>query len=98
MIIPRSEILLEAFMRLYARDKGKRIGSFGFTMIAYIELYVDEDGYLDVDRLAEPFRTLYGDLKERSKPLRQWTKDLKETLGIPEGEDEDCCAWGGQLM
>ncbi len=75
-------------MRLYARDQGKRIGAFGIAMIAYVQLYVDEDGFLDVDLLPEPLRTLYKELQEGQKPVRQWTMDLKHALGVAE-EDTD---------
>jgi hypothetical protein len=41
-------------MRLYARDWEKRIGDFPMAMIAYIEQYVDEDGFLETEQLSEP--------------------------------------------
>ncbi|KAE9377756.1 hypothetical protein N431DRAFT_434904 [Stipitochalara longipes BDJ] len=49
VIIPKSHILLEAFMLLFDRDWNKRIGSFSMAMIAYIEMYVDEDGFLEIE-------------------------------------------------
>jgi len=45
IIIPKSHVLLEAFMLLYARDWEKRTSGFSMAMIAYIEQYVDEDGF-----------------------------------------------------
>jgi hypothetical protein len=71
-------------MRLYARDQGKRIGSFGIAMIAYMQLYVDADGYLDADLLPEPLRTSYRELQEGTKPIRQWMLELKGALGVVE--------------
>jgi hypothetical protein len=93
VIVPQPFILLEAFMRIYARDQGKRVGSFAMAMIAYIQLYVDQDGYLDATQLVEPFKTFYEDLKEGKKPVRQWTMELKEALGIPDEEPWDHRGW-----
>jgi len=69
-------------MRLFARDQGKRVGSFGMAMIAYMQLYVDADGYLDASFLPEPLRTSYRELQEGKKPIRQWTLELKDALGV----------------
>ncbi|KAJ9158501.1 Thioredoxin reductase [Coniochaeta hoffmannii] len=88
VIAPRSHILLEAYMRLYARDQGKRIGSFGIAMIAYMQLYVDADGFLDADLLPEPLRTSYRELQEGKKPIRQWMLELKDALGVAEEEPQ----------
>lgn len=89
VLIPRSHVLLEAYIRLYARDAAKRIGSFTIAMIGYMELYVEDDGYLDANLLSEPIRTFYKELKEGKKPLRQWTKDLREALGVVKDADSD---------
>lgn len=77
-------------MRLYVRDSGKRIGSFALSMIAYMELYVDQDGLLDASLLPEPLKTSYKELKEGKKPVRQWTKELKEALGEDSHGDRSC--------
>ncbi len=90
VIVPKSHILLEAFLRLYARDLGKRIGSFAMPMIGYMELYVDDDGLLDANQLPEPLKTFYNELRQGKKPVRQWTKELKQALGIFEDFDDDC--------
>jgi hypothetical protein len=71
-------------MLLYARDWEKRIGNFSMAMIAYIEQYVDEDGFLETEQLSEPLLTFYKELRKGGKPLRQWTEELKEALGIVE--------------
>ncbi|KAF9870558.1 calcineurin-like phosphoesterase [Colletotrichum karsti] len=68
IVVPKAHVLLEAFLRIYARDSGKRVGSFGMAMIGYIEQYVDDDGLLDVDLLPEPLRTLYKELHEGNNP------------------------------
>ena len=93
VIIPRAVVLLEAYLRLYARDSEKRIGSFGLALIAYMELYVNEDGFLDVNQLPQPLRTLFEELREGKKPVRQWTMELKKALGVPDEEPENHCMW-----
>jgi len=89
VVVPRAVVLLEAFMRLYARDSGKQIGSFAMAMIDYMELYVDQDGFLDATLLPDPLRLFYQQLKSGEKPVRQWRKELKEALGVP-CDDESC--------
>ena len=84
VIIPKSHVLLEAFMLLYARDWEKRIGDFSMAIIAYIEQYVDEDGFLETEQLSEPLLTFYKELRKGGKHLRQWTEELKEAVGILE--------------
>ena len=78
----RSHVFLEAAMRIYARDAGTPVGMFGLTMIAYIEEYVDDDGFLDVSELPEPLKTSYTELREDRKSIRQWTEELKRALQI----------------
>ena len=89
VVVPKSHILLDAFLRLYARDSGKRIGAFAMPMIGYMEEYVDDDGLLDANQLPEPLKTSYKELREGKKPIRQWTKELKEALGICEDSEDD---------
>ncbi|KLU91866.1 hypothetical protein MAPG_10815 [Magnaporthiopsis poae ATCC 64411] len=91
IVVPRSHILLEAFLRLYARNVGKRIGSFGMAMIGYMEGYVDDDGLLDAGLLPEPLRGFYKELHDENmtKPVRQWTRELREALGVVSEEGED---------
>lgn len=89
VIVPQSIVLLEAFLRLCARDAGKRIGCFSMAMIAYMELYVDEDGLLNSDHLPQPLRKFYKELREGTKPVRQWTRELRKALGGPDEELED---------
>jgi hypothetical protein len=71
-------------MLLYARDGDKRIDDFSMAMIAYIEQYVDEDGFLETEQLSEPLLTFYNELRKGGKPLRQETEELKEAVGILE--------------
>ncbi len=89
VVVPKSHILLEAFLRLYARDSGKRIGAFAMPMIGYMEEYVHDDGLLDTNQLPEPLKTSYKELRQGRKPVRQWTKELKEILGILEDSEDD---------
>jgi hypothetical protein len=67
-------------MLLYARDWEKRIGGFSIAIIAYIEQYVDEDGYLETEQLSEPILTFYKELRKGGKPLRQWTEELTDAV------------------
>ncbi|KAK5444191.1 hypothetical protein LTS15_010544 [Exophiala xenobiotica] len=90
VIVPKCHILLEAFLRLYARDVGKRIGAFAMAMIAYVQEYIDDDGLLDTSLLPEPLNSFYKELRQGKKPVRQWTKELREALGILGGFEDDC--------
>jgi hypothetical protein len=87
VIVPKSHILLEAFLRVYVRDLGKQMGAFAMVMINYVEEYVDGDGFLDATLLPEPLRTSYKELKGGKKPVRQWTTELIAVLGIANGTD-----------
>ena len=89
VIVPKSHILLEAYLRIYARDTGKRIGAYAMALIAYMEGYVDDDGFLDANQLPEPLKTFYKELREGKKPVRQWMIELKEALGVPEDMEDD---------
>ncbi|KAH8812357.1 hypothetical protein F5884DRAFT_855653 [Xylogone sp. PMI_703] len=83
VIVPKSHILLEAFMLLFARDLGKRVGGFALSMIGYIEEYVDEDGYLEIGQVSEPLVSFYKELKGGQKPVRQWAEELKAVITLP---------------
>ncbi|KAL9097050.1 MAG: hypothetical protein Q9165_001014 [Trypethelium subeluteriae] len=80
VVVPRSHVLLEAFLRLYARDFEMRMGALAMPMIAYMELYVDEDGFLDASLIPEPLKTLYTELREGKTPVLQWSMALREAL------------------
>lgn len=87
VFVPRALVLLEAFMRLHARDAGKQVGGFSLAMVDYILMYVDEDGFLDPTSLSEPIRTFYERLKGDERPIRQWTKELRIALGMSSGNE-----------
>lgn len=87
VLVSKPHILLEALMLLYARDWDKRIGGFSMAMIGYIELYVDNDGFLDLEQLSEPFSTFYKELRVVAKPLLQWTEEFVRTVGTPENSN-----------
>lgn len=93
VVVPRAHILLEAFLRLYARDSGKRIGAFAMAMIGYVEEYIDDDGLLDANQVREPLKTSYMELRQGGKPVHQWTKELKDALGILEEDSDDNLSW-----
>lgn len=88
VLVSKAHILLQAYMRLYARDQGTLAGSFGISMITYIWSYVDKDGYLDITQLLEPFKTLYEDLKKGTEPVRLFLDELREALGVLESKVE----------
>lgn len=88
VVVVRSHVLLEALMRIYARDMGTTVGSFALTMVAYIELYVDDDGFLDTSQLPDDVRELYEQHRSRTMPRRQWMKVVKTTLGT--GPEKIC--------
>jgi len=71
-------------MPFYAQDRERRISDFSMVMIAYIELYVDEDGLLEVSQLSEPLLTFYKELKKEGKPLQQWIEELEDAVRILE--------------
>lgn len=89
VLVPRSHILLEAFLRLYARDVGTKSGSNGMAMISYMEEYVDDDGLLDANLLPAQLAKSYKDLRAGPESVRKWTRDLREVLGIPLGKFKD---------
>lgn len=68
-------------MRIYAHDVGTTVGPFALTMIPYMELYVDDDGFLDADQLPDSVRELYDHRRNRIEPLRQWTWAVQKSLG-----------------
>ena len=88
VLVPRAIVLLDAFLRLYARDCEKQIGSFAMQMITYIEEYVDGDGYLDHCTSPAPLQMFYEELKEGEKPVGQWKWELRSALGVQNEEDQ----------
>ncbi|KAF3800314.1 hypothetical protein GCG54_00007762 [Colletotrichum gloeosporioides] len=88
VVVPKAHVLLEAFLRIYARDSSTRVGAFAMPMIGYVEQYIDDNGLLDVEELPEPLKSSYKDLRQGVKPVRQWTKELKQALELPEEESE----------
>jgi len=60
------------------------------AMIGYVEEYIDDDGFLDASLLPEPLKTSYNELRQGKKPVRQWTKELKEALGNFEDPEDNC--------
>ncbi|KAK1451898.1 hypothetical protein CMEL01_06472 [Colletotrichum melonis] len=62
---------IEAYLKLYARESEKTVGSFAKAMIAYMEGYVNDHGLLDSSQLPEPLKTFYKELRVGEKPVRQ---------------------------
>ncbi|GAO18651.1 uncharacterized protein UV8b_03399 [Ustilaginoidea virens] len=84
VVIVPSHVLLEAFMRFCARYIWTPPGGFSISMICYVGLYIDEDGFLDLNQLSEPLSSSYLALKRGEMPVRQWANELKKLLGEPE--------------
>ena len=51
-------------------------------MVCYVEEYIDDDGLLDASKLPDPLKTFCEELRQGSKPVRQWSFELKEALEI----------------
>ncbi|KAK9444696.1 thioredoxin reductase [Metarhizium brunneum] len=83
VVIVPSHVLLEAFMRFCARYVNTPAGGFSISMIAYVGLYIHDDGYLDLKQLSEPLSSSYLALIEGKIPVRQWVNELKKLLGEP---------------
>ncbi|ERS97094.1 hypothetical protein HMPREF1624_06423 [Sporothrix schenckii ATCC 58251] len=81
VVVVKSHVLLEALMRILARDDGTSAGSFSLAIITYMEMYVDGDGFLDARQLPDDVRALYEQRRNRSKPLRQWKWEVKRYFG-----------------
>ncbi|OIW30825.1 thioredoxin reductase [Coniochaeta ligniaria NRRL 30616] len=89
VIAPKPHILLEAYMRLFARDHGKWVGLIGVRTMCNMSSYVDADGFLDADLLPEPLRTSYKRWKDPEIRVRQWSQELNAALGLPPVTEED---------
>ncbi|KAK4038041.1 thioredoxin reductase [Parachaetomium inaequale] len=82
VLVPKSHILLEALMRIMARELGKRCGDQAVQTFSYIELYVDRDGFLDVDLLPLPFGKIYKNFKGGVVPVKDCLLKLRRAVGI----------------
>ncbi|KAG5926249.1 hypothetical protein E4U42_003489 [Claviceps africana] len=83
VVIVRPHVLLEAFMRFCARYIDTPGGGFSISMICYVGLYIDDDGYLDLKQLSEPLASSYRALSDGSRSVRQWIHEVKKLLGEP---------------
>ncbi|KAG5984437.1 hypothetical protein E4U55_004781 [Claviceps digitariae] len=83
VVIVPSHVMLEAFMRFCARYVYTPAGGFSISMISYVGLYIDNDGFLDLSQLSEPLASSYLDLRSGKMPVRQWLSELKKLLGEP---------------
>ncbi|VUC31953.1 unnamed protein product [Clonostachys rosea] len=75
-------ILVEAYLRLYARYVEGASSDTIMTKIAWLRMYVEEDGYVIAKRLPQSLRPFYVELVE-GVPIREWTKRLQKELGEP---------------
>ncbi|KAK4127919.1 hypothetical protein N657DRAFT_641986 [Parathielavia appendiculata] len=78
---PRSLGSLYASLRTGSKQL---VSSFNISMIAYMSLYVDEDGLLDASLLPEPLKASYRNFQEGKKPTCQWMLELQEALSLVE--------------
>ncbi|KAK4154604.1 hypothetical protein C8A00DRAFT_42673 [Chaetomidium leptoderma] len=83
VLVPRSHILLEALMRIMARDEGKRVGAYAVQHWAYMSLYVEPNGMLDVDLLPEPLGALHKKCTAGNMSSGAMIVAINRTLGIP---------------
>ncbi|CAH0023431.1 unnamed protein product [Clonostachys rhizophaga] len=75
-----AHILVEAYMRLYARYAGGPSAAAFMTRIAWLRMYVEEDGYVIAKRLPQSLRPFYVELTNNA-PIREWTQRLQKELG-----------------
>ncbi|CAG9986438.1 unnamed protein product [Clonostachys byssicola] len=75
-----AHIAVEAYMRLYARYAGGPSAAAFMTRIAWLRMYVEEDGYVIAKRLPQSLRPFYVELINNA-PIRDWTQRLQKELG-----------------
>jgi hypothetical protein len=85
VLVPRAHILLEALMRIAARDHKKNKSIFAISHVMYISIYVEKRGLLDLDLLPVPFKDIYNGWTddEEPRPFRDFTLILLRALGVP---------------
>ncbi|KAG5946271.1 hypothetical protein E4U59_004165 [Claviceps monticola] len=81
VVVVRSHVLLEAFMRICARYSHTLAGSFSKSMVIYVSMYIDDDGYLDLKKLPEPIVSSYLAYTTTSISGRQWLAELRQMFG-----------------
>ncbi|CAH0046442.1 unnamed protein product [Clonostachys solani] len=75
-----AHILAEAYLRLYARYAGGPSSAAFMTRLAWLRMYVEEDGYVIAKRLPQSLRPFYVELT-KGAPIREWTQRLQKELG-----------------
>lgn len=83
VLVPRAHILLEALMRIMARDLEKKAGTYAYAMFGYIGLYVEKRGLLDTSLLPEPFGMLYKNARDGPMYPPEIVMRLRRTMGFP---------------
>ena len=83
VLVPRAHILTEALMRIMARDFWKKAGDNAPSILAYMNLYVEPRGLLNIDLLPEPFRTLYKNHMDGPMDDSEFTLKLMRAVGVP---------------
>ncbi|KAG5915663.1 hypothetical protein E4U61_004397 [Claviceps capensis] len=89
VVVVHSHVLLEAFMRICARYSHTLAGSFSKSMVIYVLMYIDDDGYLDLKKLPEPLVSSYLAYTTTSISGRQWLAELRQMFGEPALPEEE---------
>ena len=81
VLVPKSEIMVEAYMRMMARDWGTPLCSL--ENLSYMSEYVEECYFMDPELLPEPLQEVYIDFRELEMPAFDIMKKLRLALGLP---------------
>lgn len=81
VLVPKSEIMVEAYMRMMARDWGTPVSNY--ENLGYMSHYVQECYLMDPGLLPEPLEEIYWDFKELAMPMVDIMKKLRQALGLP---------------
>lgn len=81
VLVPKSEILVEAYMRIMARDLWTPLTSY--ENLNYMAQYVEEPGFMDTELLPAPLRGVYEAFRDLSMPMMDIMKNLRHAVGLP---------------
>jgi hypothetical protein len=90
VIIPKAYIMLEAYLRILAREALTDHADWAMGMVMLIREYVGLDGYLNVPmdqrRLSRQTGALFIEMFRLKRPVRHWLSDLRTSFGMDELE------------
>ncbi|KAH6854734.1 hypothetical protein B0I37DRAFT_410801 [Chaetomium sp. MPI-CAGE-AT-0009] len=81
VLVPKTEIMLEAYMRIMGRDWGTPL--FYEMDVCYMSLYVERYGFVDPDLLPPPFGALYKAFTKETMPMVDVMVALRRAMGLP---------------